>query len=116
MNKEEILSLLDQDSIRIVTDFQAIQYAEVSGSSVYFRFIPNSGGQGPYERFSRSDEKLDQRLNSIIRIEKKYNDRYYPIWTKDDGIIDINEKFVRLNGKFYTIAFLEDLLRKNSIT
>lgn len=116
MNKEEILSLLDQDSIRIVTDFQAIQYVEVSGSSVYFRFIPNSGRQGPYERFPRSDEKLDQRLNSIIRIEKKYIDQYYPIWTKDDGIIDINEKFVRLNGKFYTITFLEDLLRKNSIT
>ena len=55
---------------------------------------------------------LAQRLTEIIRIEKFMDSEYYPIWTKEEGLITQNENFVKLNGRYYTIAFLEQLLDK----
>jgi hypothetical protein len=56
--------------------------------------------------------ELSKKLDKVVRIEIPYEGEYYPVWTKEDGIIDLNEKFVRLNGRYYTIPFLENLINK----
>lgn len=48
----------------------------------------------------------------MVRIEIIHNDEYYPVWTEEDGIIQLNQAFVRLNGRYYTIPFLEGLINK----
>jgi hypothetical protein len=37
---------------------------------------------------------------------------YFPIWTKEEGIINQSENFVKLKDRYYTITFLEQLIDK----
>ena len=55
-----------------------------------------------------------QTLNKISRVERKIEKEYLPIWTKEDGLIENNEKFIKIKGKYYTIKFIENLFDKIS--
>lgn len=73
---------------------------------------------GCYASYNNHDENnssyqgLLKRLTQVNRIEKYMDKQYYPIWTKEDGLITQTESFVILNGRYYTIKFLEQLLDK----
>ncbi len=85
-------------------------------SIIYFYKITAEGANGHFDSYQIYDEtgKIVQavldRLASLVRIEKEMDSEYYPIWTKEDGEITQTENFVKLNGKYYTIKFLEQLL------
>jgi hypothetical protein len=69
---------------------------------------------GLYALYDTNNEEhydlLLKRLDQIVRIDKKIDSEYFPIWTKEDGIITQSDKLVRLKGKYYTIVFLEKLI------
>lgn len=70
-----------------------------------------------YARYSlnKSDKtylEFIERLSRINRVERRFEKEYLPIWTKEDGIIQNDEKFIKIKGKYYTIKFIENLFDK----
>ena len=110
MNLEQFIRDLNEGWVKVVDQDQRVSYVERKRLVSSFYFWSEPRWAPPYDVFS--GEELTKKLNKIIRIEIPYENDYYPVWTKEDGVIDLNEKFVRLNGRFYTIPFLEDLIRK----
>lgn len=112
MKPEQIIELLKEPNLRVF-DKNNVEYM-VKHSSGYNTIYFWAGGF--YDRFATEIEEdyknLIQWVPNLQRIEKEMDSEYLPIWTKVDGIIDINEKFVRLNGRYYTINYLEKLLDK----
>jgi hypothetical protein len=102
---------LSDDSIRVISDTDDIYRIQNRSHSIYF-------WKFGYERFdiyediNKLDQKLIIKLSNIVRIEKKIDSDYLPIWTKEEGLITQTDQFVRLNGRYYTIKFLEQLLTK----
>lgn len=102
---------LNEDSIRVIDDLGKVYDIGNKSNSIYFR-------ADYYQRYDiyEDRDKLDQgliiRLNKIVRIEKKMDSEYFPVWTKEEGLINQTENFVKLNGRYYTIKFLEQLLIK----
>ena len=69
-----------------------------------------SKGDPYYSRFSLKDEKgKEEYLNAIVKVEKEIDGEFFPIWTREDGIVKDYEQFVRINGRYYTIAQLEHI-------
>ena len=60
--------------------------------------------------FTLKDDGLIERLSYITRVEKNIDGQFYPIWTKEDGEFENTVNFVKLNGRYYSIVFLEQLL------
>ena len=44
---------------------------------------------------------------NIIRVERKVDDVFYPIWTKIDGDIDANVEIIKINNRYYSKRFIE---------
>ncbi|WP_104381715.1 hypothetical protein [Sphingobacterium sp. HMA12] len=107
MELEKFIRDLKKDWVKVVEESQRIQYIEISGA---FTFWNQNRRTSPYTTLY--GDELAEKLDKIIRIEIRQEGEYYPVWTREDGIIDLNEKFVRLNGRYYTIPFLENLINK----
>ena len=112
METQEIIKFLQQDNLRVVTSYHKTFYVKHTGTfdAIYFNTL---GTQ--YKSYSVSInhpnyQSLERQIQSIIRIEKKLDEEYYPIWTKNDGFITESDKFVKLKGKYYTHRFLEKLI------
>ena len=117
MDKKEIIELLKQGSIKVIEKNQQ-EYRithTCNNTTIYFWL---TGNDGLYSSYVNNDENcvtyhyLLKRLDDVIRIEKEFDNEYFPIWTKEDGLINQSEIFVKLNGRYYTIKFLEQLLLK----
>jgi hypothetical protein len=111
----KMIELLKNGDIRVVTEPQIIFSISFTrkNSVIYFH------NNGLYDSYSVSPSGLSYktllgRLSLIIRIEKRIDSEYYPIWTKEDGEIMRGENFVKLRGRYYTIYFLEQLIDKIS--
>jgi len=77
--------------------------------SIYFQLLNCSY----YDRFGLTEEeKLFKYLEKIVRVEKKIDGNKYPIWTKDDGVIEDYRHFVEIKGKYYTIKQLEHIFEE----
>lgn len=115
MDAKEMLKLLEQGLIRVVFENQTTaDIRHTHGVEVIYFW---NGGY--YSSFVKDENnpyygKLLKKLSEIIRIEKLMDNKYYPIWTKEDGLITQTEDFVKLNGRYYTISFLESLIDKIS--
>lgn len=107
MSIENFIRELNKDWTKLVYKNQHVNYIEIKSG---FRFWNQPRRTTPY--FDVECEELTKRLNDVVRIEISHNGDYYPVWTKEDGIIELNQMFVRLNGRYYTIPFLEDLINK----
>ena len=98
MEAKEMIELLKLGDIRVVDQSQ-VEYEikhTCHDTTVYFW---NGGNYSSYDKENEEKyAKLVERLSRIVRIEKEINSKYYPIWTKEDGLIPQNEYFVRLKG------------------
>lgn len=106
MEVKEMIQFLNQESIQVIYDSEQVFSISHTSCKIYF------WNGGFYNSYEENDERLISVLSSIVRIEKKIDSEFYPIWTKEDGIINQNENFVKLNGKYYTIKFLELLIEQ----
>lgn len=102
---------INDDSIRVICDTEEVYRIENKSNSIYF-WRGNYELFDIYEDINKLDHKLIKKLSKIVRIEKKMDSDFFPIWTKEDGLINQTENFVKLNGRYYTIKFLEQLLIK----
>ncbi len=111
MEALEMIEFLKQGSIRVVGSNQSVYTINHTSNDTVIYFW----NSGYYSSFSNEPEgrnynSLLEKLSTIIRIEKEMDSEYYPIWTKEDGIIQQGENFVRLKGRYYTVRFLEKLI------
>ena len=117
MEVKEMIEFLKLGNLRVIENSQrdygishtcknTVIYFTKEGSSIYDSY-------GNYKD-SKTYNDLLIRLSRIVRIEKKMYGEYFPIWTKEDGLITQTEKFVKLRGRYYTINFLEQLIDKIS--
>ena len=102
---------LSDDSIRVITDTDDIYRIENKSHSIYFWKYGYTLFD-IYDDINKLDKNLIDKLSKIVRIEKKIDSEFFPIWTKEEGLITQTDQFVRLNGRYYTIKFLEQLLTK----
>jgi len=111
MEIKEMIELLKHGDIRVFDESQS----EYSISHTCNNTVIYFWRGGYYTSYSNTEEtktynELVERLSRIIRVEKRIDSEYYPIWTKEDGLITQTEQFVRLKGRYYTINFLEQLI------
>ena len=79
-----------------------------NSGSIYFQ---DDGGY--YDRFGLTEEEaIREYLRKIIRVEKSIDGKQYPIWTREDGIIEDLNHFVMIRGKYYSIKQLEVIFEK----
>ena len=79
-----------------------------NSGSIYFQ---NDGGY--YDRFGLTEEEaIGESLRKIVRVEKSIDGKQYPIWTREDGIIEDLTHFVMIRGKYYSIKQLEVIFEK----
>ena len=79
-----------------------------NSGSIYFQ-----DGGGYYDRFGLTEEEaIGEYLRKIARVEKSIDGKQYPIWTREDGIIEDLTHFVMIRGKYYSIKQLETIFEK----
>jgi hypothetical protein len=118
MEPKEMIEFLKQGSLKVYEGKDMVHTIShtCNGTNIYF--YDHRSSQTYYSSYNNNNEESEsyqqllKRLQGIHRIEKLIDSKYYPIWTKEDGIIIQSDKFVKLNGKYYTIKFLEKLLKK----
>ncbi len=116
MEPKEMIEFLKQDSLRVFEGSYTVYDIRHTNSETTIYFWNFNGYPNSYSSYvnnqedSGSYQSLLKRLSEITIIEKRIDSEYYPIWTKEDGLITQNENFVRINGRYYTIKFLEQLL------
>ncbi|HAH22806.1 MAG TPA: hypothetical protein DCL77_03415 [Prolixibacteraceae bacterium] len=114
MEPTEMIKLIIDGTIRVFFDGSEYSFTpELNrNNTFYFWLNPQSYDSYKNVKIDHPDANLIARLSTLTRIEKLMGSEYYPIWTKEDGLITQTENFVRLNGRYYTIQFLEELLDK----
>lgn len=113
MEVKEMIDLLKSGGIRVY-DVSQSEYSISHTCNNTVIYFSNGGFYTSYSNIEgrKTYDELVEQLSRIIRIEKRIDSEYYPIWTKEDGLITQTEQFVRLNGRYYTINFLEQLIEK----
>lgn len=113
-----MIEFLKQGSLKVYEGKEMVHTISHTCNETVIYFSDNRSYQTYYSSYTNNNEESEsyqqllKRLQNIHRIEKLLDSKYYPIWTKEDGVINQSEKFVKLNGKYYTIKFLEKLLKK----
>lgn len=100
--------LLESNPTRVYYKHGGFKECWHNNCSVYFQ------REGTYNRFELDeDERIAKYLNDfVVRIEKKMDDEYFPIWTREDGIIEDYSHFVKVRGKYYSIKQLESIFEE----
>lgn len=88
---------------------------DCNGSSVYFYWQG-----GTYCRFDLTEscrkhnsKNLLADVLKIIRVEKKFEDKWLPIWTFADGFIDTDfQNFAYIHERYYTFKELEQIIEE----
>lgn len=113
MDVKEMIDLLKSGGIRVF-DVSQSEYSISHTCNNTVIYFSNGGFYTSYSNIEgrKTYDELVEQLSRIIRIEKRIDSEYYPIWTKEDGLITQTEQFVRLKGRYYTINFLEQLIEK----
>ncbi len=108
MEKEkinELFELLVSSGSTIITKENGFVYPKCYANSCSY-YLFNKDGY--YVSFGLNIKKEKERiLDNVIRVEKTIDGETYPIWTIEDGIVKDFEHFVRIKGKYYTVAQLE---------
>lgn len=114
MDIKEMIELLKIGDIRVFDVSQSVYTISHTRNNTVIYFWDEYRFYKSYNNIEGlpSYDELVELLSSIVRIEKKFDSEYYPIWTKEDGLITQTEQFVRLKGRYYTITFLEQLIDK----
>ena len=102
--------LLESNPTRVYYKHGGFKQCWHNNCSIYFQ----SEGGGTYNRFELDeDERIAKYLDDfVVRIEKKMDDEYFPIWTREDGIIEDYSHFVKVRGKYYSIKQLESIFEE----
>ena len=102
--------LLESNPTRVYYKHGGFKECWHNNCSIYFQ---REGG-GTYNRFELDeDERIAKYLDDfVVRIEKKMDDEYFPIWTREDGIIEDYSHFVKVRGKYYSIKQLESIFEE----
>lgn len=100
--------LLESNPTRVYYKHGGFKECWHNNCSIYFQ------REGTYNRFELDeDERIAKYLNDfVVRIEKKMDDEYFPIWTREDGIIEDYSHFVKVRGKYYSIKQLESIFEE----
>jgi len=112
MTREEKLEFL-KSLKRARVYYEAGNSAEFdyNDSSVYFRHYNGGKSYQNYDRYYWDEtEKILSYMDLIVRIDKKLDSDYYPLWTVEEGFVKEGETFIKLRGKYYSATFLEKLL------
>ena len=86
-----------------------------NGSSVYFHW-----GDGTYWRVDMTEDcrkfnsqGLLDKINTIVRVERYFDDKWLPVWTSADGFIETDfQSFVYIGKRFYTFKELEQIINE----
>lgn len=85
-----------------------------SSTSVYYYF-----GNGTYHRTDMSSDVCRKHnsknilsdMNTCLRVEKQFEDRWLPVWTKADGFINTDyQSFVYIIGRYYTFKEIAQMI------
>ena len=100
--------LLESNPTRVYYKHGGFKECWHNNCSIYFQ------REGTYNRFELDeDERIAKYLDDfVVRIEKKMDDEYFPIWTREDGIIEDYSHFAKVRGKYYSIKQLESIFEE----
>ena len=112
MTREEKLDFLKSlKRARVYYEWGDSAEFDYNNSSVYFRHYNGGKSYSTYDRFYWDEtDKILSYMDVIVRIDKKLDTEYYPLWTIEEGFVKEGEKFIKLRGKYYSATFLEKLL------
>lgn len=52
-------------------------------------------------------------IKTIVRVEKNFNDKWYPVWTSIDGFIETDfHSFAYIGGRYYTFNELQQVIEE----
>lgn len=113
MKTNEMIELLKGGAVKVIDENQ-LEYTITHTCNNTNTYFWRGGFYSAYRNIDDCNEyrQLEKLLSQIIRIEKYIDSEYYPIWTKEDGLITQTEHFVKLHDRYYTISFLEKLIDK----
>ena len=114
MTKEEKWDFLKGlDSARVYYSSGTSSEFSYNGFSVYFRHYNGQSTYSTYDRFGWNEtEQILNYMDHIVRIDKKLDNGYYPLWTLEEGLVKEGINFIKLNGKYYSATFLENILNQ----
>ena len=111
---EELLDLLCKSAKTKITFLNGWCYDNcfANSQSFYFRYSVNHPMAPYFERFFLDSERgaLLDFLKDTKIVERMIDGVYYPIWTREDGVLRDPDKKVFIKGRYYTIAELEDII------
>ena len=112
MTQEEKLEFLKElNRARVYYNWGDSAEFDYNNFSVYFRHYNGRNSYSTYDRFSWTEkDAILSYMDLIVRIDKKLDTEYYPLWTVEEGFVKEGETFIKLRGKYYSATFLEKLL------
>lgn len=112
MTREEKLEFLKGlKRARVYYEWGASAEFDFNDSSIYFRHYNGGNSYSTYDRYYWDEmDKILSYMDLIVRIDKKLDTEYYPLWTLEEGFVKEGETFIKLRGKYYSATFLEKLL------
>jgi hypothetical protein len=52
-------------------------------------------------------------INTIVRVEKYFDDKWFPVWTSVDGFIETDfQSFAYIGGRYYTFNELKQMIEE----
>ena len=58
-----------------------------------------------------NSKNLLSDMGRIIRVEKLFEDKWLPVWTKADSFIDTDyQTFLYIHGRYYTFKEIEQMI------
>ena len=104
-NRELFEFLLKSNPTTVYYENGAHRSCWHNSGSIYFQ-----DGGSYYDRFGLDDvEDITEYLQNIIRVEKSIDGKQYPIWTREDGIIEDLNHFVMIRDKYYSVKQIEGI-------
>lgn len=107
---KELYDLLLKSNPTIVHYYSGIyEKCRNNSASIYF----SDPASGYYERYELSDvQRISCHIKNIVKVEKVEGSVTYPIWLKEYGYIAHPNHFVHVDGSYYSIPQLTDIIKR----
>jgi hypothetical protein len=104
-----ISDLKQDDRITLANGEQQPVYFTTKGHDIYL-WRDGSVITNQQDRYDPNTLKhLTNSDYDIIRVERQLDEEYHPIWTQIDGDIGADISIIKINERYYTKRFIENV-------